>query len=73
MAEINEILVLLAGDEKHEAEEQLSALLGLTSIGVENGDHADAHEEGDEHSTDDHEADAAHEEGDEHSTDEPAT
>ena len=70
LAEINEILVLLAGDEKHEAEEQLSALLGLTSIGVENGDHADAHEEGDEHAIDQHDGDAAHEEGDEHSTDE---
>lgn len=65
LAEIDEILALLAADEKHEAEEHLSALLGLTSIGVD-----DAHEEADEHAVDDHDADATHDEGDEHAVDE---
>lgn len=75
LAEINEILLLLTAGEPHEAEERLSELLNLDSIGVEDhegmegmegmdDDAADAHEDdGDDHAADD--------DADDHS--EPAT
>ncbi|MCH7642241.1 MAG: c-type cytochrome [Chloroflexi bacterium] len=72
LAEINEILALLAADEKIEAEEHLSALLGMASIGIGNGGHDDAdaaHEDDDDHATDDQDADATHEDDDDHATD----
>ncbi len=83
IGEVEEILAFHDAGDAGEAEEHLSALLGVESTGVDQAhmemeedehatdDHdADAtHEEGDEHATDDHDADATHEEGDEHATD----
>ncbi|MBT5319066.1 MAG: cytochrome c, partial [Chloroflexi bacterium] len=64
--ETEEILAFIALGDVGEAEEHLSSLMGIESTGVD-----DAHiEEGDEHATDEHDAEATHEEGDEHATDE---
>ena len=63
--ELTEILEFISSGDVVEAEEHLSHLMGLDPAGVDAG-----HVEGDEHATDDHDAEAAHEEGDEHAVDE---
>ncbi|MDA1257723.1 MAG: cytochrome c [Chloroflexi bacterium] len=70
LEEINEILVLLAANEMDEAEEHLSALLGLMSMGVDEGHEADDHDADATHMEgDEHDADAVHMDGDEHAVD----